>query len=91
MGLRTTTPMPLVVYSWRRKDPRTGRWRLLRWKMNDGDAQAWAKMEGAELERVEGSAEERTPTTGAMPSGTMPAAPGVLERLNAREPGSEGE
>ena len=52
--------MPLVLYSWRRKDPRTGRWRALRWKMTDADAAAWAKREGVEIEQIPGSREERT-------------------------------
>jgi len=54
----------LVLYSWRILDPRTGRWRTLRWKMTDEEAQAWAQREGAKLERVERSAETRTDVDG---------------------------
>ena len=53
--------MAITLYSWRLKEPRTGRWRLLRWKMTEDDARQWAAAEGAELERVEGSEEVRTP------------------------------
>ena len=56
--------MPITLYSWRIKDPRTGRWRVLRWKMTEEDAQAWAKKEGAELEKVPNSEETRTDVDG---------------------------
>jgi hypothetical protein len=51
--------MSVTLYSWCRKDPRTGRWRVLRWKMDDEEAHAWAKAEGAELEKVPNSEELR--------------------------------
>jgi hypothetical protein len=54
-----TYPVPLTLYSWRRKDPSTGRWRLLRWKMGDEEARLWAEKEGAELEKVPNSEEVR--------------------------------
>jgi len=50
----------LTLHSWRRKDPRTGRWRVLRWKMTDNSARQWAEKEGAEIEKVPGSEEIRT-------------------------------
>ena len=56
--------MSIAVYSWRRKDPRTGRWRVPAWKMTDDDALRWAAREGAELERVAGSEETRTDVGG---------------------------
>lgn len=61
--------MPITLYSWRRKDPRTGRWRELRWKMTDEDAQAWAAKEGAELEKVLNSAETRIDIDGRQQGG----------------------
>jgi len=57
-------PARLVLYSWRILDKRNGRWRLLQWKMTEDDAEAWAKREGAEIERVEDSAETRSDVDG---------------------------
>ena len=65
--------MAITLYSWRRKDPRTGRWRKLTWKMTEEDARGWARKETVEIEQVEGSAQERQPI-GLMPSGTIPLA-----------------
>lgn len=56
----TRKSAPITLYSWRRKDPGTGRWRVLRWKMTDDDAREWAAKEGAELERAPNSEEVRT-------------------------------
>jgi hypothetical protein len=56
--------MAIPVYSWRRKDPSNGRWRLLAWKMTEKGAKRWAEHEGAELERVPNSEEIRTPVGG---------------------------
>lgn len=51
--------MTVTLYSWRRKDPRTGRWRALRWKMTEDDVRQWAAMEGAEIQKVSGTDETR--------------------------------
>jgi hypothetical protein len=56
--------MTLSLYSWRRKDPRTGRWRVLAWKMTEEDARKLSEREGTELERVPNSEEIRTPVSG---------------------------
>lgn len=52
------------LYSWRRKDPRTRRWRVLRWKMTVEDAKRWAKQESAEIEQIPNSEEIRTDVSG---------------------------
>lgn len=54
----------MFVHSQRRKDPRLGRWRELRWKMTDESAREWAEREGAELEKVPNSVEVRTDVDG---------------------------
>lgn len=56
--------MSIMLHSWRRKDPHTGRWRVLRWKMTEEDAKRWASKEGAELEKVLGSDETRADVRG---------------------------
>ena len=55
--------MPITLYSWRHKDPSTGRWRVLRWKMTEPDAAQHARVYGVEVEKVAGSAEVREPVT----------------------------
>lgn len=50
----------IVCWKWEVKDPkRRSGWRLLRWRMTEEDAAAWAVKNG-EVRRVKGSAEERT-------------------------------
>ena len=56
--------MPLTLCSWRRKDPRTGRWRVLAWKMTEDDARRWASRESAELEKIPNSEEARSAVSG---------------------------
>jgi hypothetical protein len=56
--------MPLKLYSWRRRDPHTGRWRGLHWKMTEVDARRWAAKVGAEIDKVPGSEEVRTEVGG---------------------------
>jgi len=56
--------MPLTLNSWRRKDPRTGRWRVLAWKMTDENARQWAAKEGAEIEKVPNTEEVTTDVSG---------------------------
>ena len=51
--------MLVTLYSWRRKDPRTGRWRKLTWRMTEASAAEHAKVYGVELEKVAGSEEVR--------------------------------
>jgi len=54
------SPRLTVVWKWEVHDPkRRSGWRLLSWRMADQDAVAWAKTEGAEIRKVEGSREER--------------------------------
>ena len=54
----------ITLYSWRRKDPRTGRWRKLAWKMSDEDAKRWAIREEAQIEKIPNSEEVRTAVSG---------------------------
>ena len=51
---------PLVVV-WRRRvyDPQKKRWQELRWRMSEDQAAKWAAKEGVQIERIEGSREER--------------------------------
>lgn len=56
--------MQLTLNSWGRKDPRTGRWRVLRWKMTEDDARQWAARESAEIEKIPNSEEVRTAMSG---------------------------
>ena len=56
--------MPITLHSFRRKDPSTNRWRVLRWKMDNDQAKEWAAKEGAEIEKVPGSEEVRIPVSG---------------------------
>ena len=56
--------MPLTLYFWHRKDPRTGRWRVLARKMTGEDARRWAKREDSEIEKVPNSEEVRTDVSG---------------------------
>jgi hypothetical protein len=60
----------ITVYSWEEKQP-SGRWRRLRWAMTDEDAVAYAERHKADLRKIEGSAEKRTPLPGVMPSATQ--------------------
>lgn len=55
----------IVVWSWEARDPARRRgWRLLRWKMDEGDATAWAAANRTEIRKVAGSEEERLPLQG---------------------------
>ena len=56
--------MPITLHSWRRKDPRTGRWRVLAWKMTEDDARQWASRGSAEIEKVPNSEEVRNAVSG---------------------------
>lgn len=56
--------MTVALYSWRRKDPRTGRWRVLGWKMTDNEAARWAERKGTEVEKALNSEETRAPVAG---------------------------
>jgi hypothetical protein len=44
---------------WRIFERRKKRWRELSWMMDDATAARWAESEGVQIEKVEGSAEER--------------------------------
>jgi len=48
-----------ILHSWRMKDQRTGRWRVLRFKLSDDQAREWAEKDGAELEKVPSTEERR--------------------------------
>jgi len=76
-----------ILHSWRMKDQRTGRWRLLRFKLADQDAKAWADKEGVELQKVEGSAERRLGTKDEAGYGVCTLSPEELQRK--RRPQSE--
>ena len=56
--------MVVILYSWRHKDPRTGRWRLLRFKLSDDQARDWTESEGVELEKVPNTEERREGSEG---------------------------
>jgi hypothetical protein len=53
------SPKSITVYSWRIFERRKKRWRELSWMMDDATAARWAESEGVQIEKVEGSAEER--------------------------------
>ena len=58
--------MPLVLWLWEMKDPRSSSgWEMLSWRMSEETAAEWAKANGAELRKVEGSREERSPSNAA--------------------------
>lgn len=69
-------PNPIVLWKWRVYDQRKKRWRELRWMMDDETAARWAESEGAQIEKVEGSAEERRDLSGAGHWGNLPGPPG---------------
>jgi hypothetical protein len=75
------SPKSITVYRWRVFDTRKKRWRELRWHMTEIDAAAWAKAEGAQLERIEGSAEERHNVRGDTPGSGMGNLPGPRGRM----------
>jgi hypothetical protein len=54
-----THPVIFTFYSLRIKDPRTGRWRTLQFKLTEKDANAWAERECIELEMVPNTSEHR--------------------------------
>jgi len=54
----------IIFCSWRRRDPHTGRWRVLAWKMTEDDARRWAAKEHAEIEKIPNSEEIRTAVSG---------------------------
>ena len=56
--------MVVTLHSWRMKDPRTGRWRLLRFKLSDDQARDWTEKEGVELGKVPGTEERREGSEG---------------------------
>lgn len=53
----------VILWKWRVLNPETSRWRELTYRMTEEQAQQKAAREGVRLERIEGSAEERTPIT----------------------------
>ena len=66
------SPKSIIVYCWRIFDQRKKRWRELSWMMDDETAGRWAKSEGAQIEKVEGSAQERRDVSGKPgPQGRM--------------------
>ena len=56
--------MVVTLHSWRTKDQRTGRWRLLRFKLSEKDAKEWAEKEHIPLEMVPNTAERRVGSEG---------------------------
>jgi hypothetical protein len=48
-----------ILHSWRMKDQRTGRWRLLRFNLSDDQPREWTENEGVELEKVPNTEERR--------------------------------
>jgi hypothetical protein len=48
-----------ILHSWRMKDPRSGRWRQLKFKLSDDDARKWIEKEGVELEKIASTEERR--------------------------------
>ena len=69
--------MGATHFLWRVREPRTGRWRVLRWKMTAAAAAAWAASQGViEIEKVEGSAETREDHYGRGYGQHVPPAPG---------------
>lgn len=50
----------LTLWQWQVRQE-NGRWRLLRWRMTETNAAAWAAREGKELRQVPASAQVRRP------------------------------
>ena len=56
--------MIIPLCSWRRKDPRTGRWRVLAWNITDEDAKRWRTREKAQIEKLPSADAVRTAVGG---------------------------
>ena len=56
--------MVVTLYSWRHKDPCTGRRRVLRFKLSDDQAREWTEKESVELEKLPNSDEHRKSSEG---------------------------
>lgn len=67
--------MAIVMWRWEEKDPRTGRWRVLRWMMDEVQAAERARMHQVELRKVPGSREERRDLYGGGYGQHVPPAP----------------
>ena len=53
-----------------------GGWEVLHWAMTEADAAQWARHNGVDLQKVEGSREERQDLYGDGDRQVLPAAPG---------------
>jgi hypothetical protein len=53
-------PRTVVVFRWRERDPkRRGDWQNVQWPMSDEEAAAYARRHGVELQKIDGTREER--------------------------------
>ena len=58
-------PPPVLLWHWRlRNATKRGGWEVLHWAMTEADAAQWARHNGVELQKVEGSREERQDFSG---------------------------
>ena len=57
---------PVLLWHWRlRNAMKRGGWEVLHWVMTEADAAQWARHNGVELQKVEGSREERQDFSGS--------------------------
>lgn len=68
-----TAAQKIVLWKWRAVDSATGKWRILPHRMTEEQARQWSSSTGRRIERVEGSAEERTPILDGWGGGVPPA------------------
>lgn len=65
------------MWHWRlRNVKKRGGWEVLNWSMTEADAAQWARNNKVELEKVEGSREERQDYYGDGHGQSTPRAPG---------------
>ena len=66
----------IVLWKWRARGKLNREWRELAWRMTEESAQAWSLAEGRDIEKIEGSAEERQDYRGEIgPGGFVPYSP----------------
>ena len=67
----------IILWKWRARGKLDRKWRVLSWRMTEEQAAAWSKSEGRDIEKIEGSAEERTDHRGDIgPGAFVPYSPG---------------
>ena len=67
----------IILWRWRARGKLDRKWRELRWSMTEEQAAAWSKAEGRDIEKIDGSAEERVDRRGEIgPGAFVPYSPG---------------